>query len=696
METVADYFGSLVFNDDVMRERLPKETYKALKETIREGKDLDLNIANVVANAMMHWALEHGVTHYTHWFQPMTGITAEKHEAFITPVGGGKVIMEFRGKELVQGEPDASSFPSGGLRATFEARGYTAWDPTSYAFIKGTTLYIPTAFCSYSGEVLDKKTPLLRSMEALSDQALRILKLFGKTDVKRVITTVGPEQEYFLVDKKQYLQRKDLIYTGRTLLGARSPKGQEMEDHYFGTLRPRVSAFMEDLDRELWKLGVYAKTKHNEVAPSQHELAPIFMTTNVATDQNQLMMEMMKRIADKHDLVCLLHEKPFAGVNGSGKHNNWSISTDSGINLLEPGESPYDNAQFLLFLVAVIAAVDDYQDLMRVSVASAGNDHRLGANEAPPAIVSMFLGDELTEILEGIISGKPVGAKAKQKMILGVHVLPDFPKDSTDRNRTSPFAFTGNKFEFRMLGSSFSVAGPNIVLNTIVADELSKFADILENAKDFKGALEKIVKDTYTAHKRIIFNGNNYSPEWVGEAEKRGLLNLKSTVDAVPAFIAPKNIAVFKKFHIFTEAEMHSRYDILMDNYAKTIHIEALTMIDMVREQVLPAVSAYSAKLAADAAAKKALVPSLPCKMEVTTVEKLSSLEDSLTESVAKLDDLTVKAKMISDVTEQARFDHSEVIPAMADVRAASDQLELIVSREYWPMPTYGDLLFTV
>lgn len=696
METVADYFGSLVFNDDVMRERLPKETYKALKETIREGKDLDLNIANVVANAMMHWALEHGVTHYTHWFQPMTGITAEKHEAFITPVGGGKVIMEFRGKELVQGEPDASSFPSGGLRATFEARGYTAWDPTSYAFIKGTTLYIPTAFCSYSGEVLDKKTPLLRSMEALSDQALRILKLFGKTDVKRVITTVGPEQEYFLVDKKQYLQRKDLIYTGRTLLGARSPKGQEMEDHYFGTLRPRVSAFMEDLDRELWKLGVYAKTKHNEVAPSQHELAPIFMTTNVATDQNQLMMEMMKRIADKHDLVCLLHEKPFAGVNGSGKHNNWSISTDSGINLLEPGESPYDNAQFLLFLVAVIAAVDDYQDLMRVSVASAGNDHRLGANEAPPAIVSMFLGDELTEILEGIISGKPVGAKAKQKMILGVHVLPDFPKDSTDRNRTSPFAFTGNKFEFRMLGSSFSVAGPNIVLNTIVADELSKFADILENAKDFKAALEKIVKDTYTAHKRIIFNGNNYSPEWVGEAEKRGLLNLKSTVDAVPAFIAPKNIAVFKKFHIFTEAEMHSRYDILMDNYAKTIHIEALTMIDMVREQVLPAVSAYSAKLAADAAAKKALVPSLPCKMEVTTVEKLSSLEDSLTESVAKLDDLTVKAKMISDVTEQARFDHSEVIPAMADVRAASDQLELIVSREYWPMPTYGDLLFTV
>jgi glutamine synthetase len=696
METVADYFGSLVFNDDVMRERLPKETYKALKETIREGKDLDLNIANVVANAMMHWALEHGVTHYTHWFQPMTGITAEKHEAFITPVGGGKVIMEFRGKELVQGEPDASSFPSGGLRATFEARGYTAWDPTSYAFIKGTTLYIPTAFCSYSGEVLDKKTPLLRSMEALSDQALRILKLFGKTDVKRVITTVGPEQEYFLVDKKQYLQRKDLIYTGRTLLGARSPKGQEMEDHYFGTLRPRVSAFMEDLDRELWKLGVYAKTKHNEVAPSQHELAPIFMTTNVATDQNQLMMEMMKRIADKHDLVCLLHEKPFAGVNGSGKHNNWSISTDSGINLLEPGESPYDNAQFLLFLVAVIAAVDDYQDLMRVSVASAGNDHRLGANEAPPAIVSMFLGDELTEILEGIINGKPVGAKAKQKMILGVHVLPDFPKDSTDRNRTSPFAFTGNKFEFRMLGSSFSVAGPNIVLNTIVADELSKFADILESAKDFKGALEKIVKDTYTAHKRIIFNGNNYSPEWVGEAEKRGLLNLKSTVDAVPAFIAPKNIAVFKKFHIFTEAEMHSRYDILMDNYAKTIHIEALTMIDMVREQVLPAVSAYSAKLAADAAAKKALVPSLPCKMEVTTVEKLSSLEDSLTESVAKLDDLTVKAKMISDVTEQARFDHSEVIPAMADVRAASDQLELIVSREYWPMPTYGDLLFTV
>jgi len=696
METVADYFGSLVFNDDAMRERLPKETYKALKQTIREGKDLDLNIANVVANAMMHWALEHGVTHYTHWFQPMTGITAEKHEAFITPVGGGKVIMEFSGKELVQGEPDASSFPSGGLRATFEARGYTAWDPTSYAFIKGTTLYIPTAFCSYSGEVLDKKTPLLRSMEALSDQALRILKLFGKTEVKRVITTVGPEQEYFLVDKKQYLQRKDLIYTGRTLLGARPPKGQEMEDHYFGSLRPRVSAYMEDLDRELWKLGVYAKTKHNEVAPSQHELAPIFMTTNVATDQNQLMMEMMKKIADKHELVCLLHEKPFAGVNGSGKHNNWSISTDTGVNLLEPGESPYDNAQFLLFLVAVIAAVDDYQDLLRVSVASAGNDHRLGANEAPPAIVSMFLGDELTDILEGIASGKPVGAKAKQKMILGVHVLPDFPKDSTDRNRTSPFAFTGNKFEFRMLGSSFSVAGPNIVLNTIVAEELAKFADILEKAKDFKVALESIVKDTYVAHKRIIFNGNNYSPEWIGEAQKRGLLNLKSTVDAVPAFIAPKNIAVFKKFHIFTEAEMRSRYDILMDNYAKTIHIEALTMIDMVREQILPAVSAYSAKLASDAAAKKALVPSLPCKMEVETVEKLSFLEDSLSESIARLDDLMVQVKMLADITEQARFDHASVIPAMADARAVSDQLELIVGREYWPMPTYGDLLFTV
>jgi glutamine synthetase len=696
METVADYFGSLVFNDHVMRERLPKDTYKALKETIREGKDLDLNIANVVANTMKDWALEHGATHYTHWFQPMTGITAEKHESFISPTKDGRVIMEFSGKELVQGEPDASSFPSGGLRATFEARGYTAWDPTSYAFLKEKTLYIPTAFCSYGGEVLDKKTPLLRSMEALSDQAVRILKLFGKNDVKHILTTVGPEQEYFLIDKSQYLRRKDLVYTGRTLLGARPPKGQEMEDHYFGSLRPRVASFMEDLDQELWKLGVLAKTKHNEVAPSQHELAPIFTTTNIATDHNQLTMEMMKKVADRHDLVCLLQEKPFAGVNGSGKHNNWSISTDTGVNLLEPGDNPNDNAQFLLFLVAVIAAVDEYQDLLRVSVASAGNDHRLGANEAPPAIVSMFLGDELTSILDGIATGKPVGAKQKQKMILGVHVLPDFPKDSTDRNRTSPFAFTGNKFEFRMLGSSFSVAGPNIVLNTIVAEELDKFAGRLEKCSDFKEELSSIVKETYTAHKRIIFNGNNYSPEWIGEAEKRGLLNLKSTVEALPAFIAPKNIKVFKKFKIFTEAEMQSRYEILMESYGKTIHIEALTMVDMIREQVLPAVSSFSAKVAANALAKKSLVPSLACKSEMELVAKLSSLEDGLSAEVGKLDDLLVSVKELSDSTDIARFYRGQVLPVMAAVRAFSDQLELLVGRVDWPMPTYGDLLFTV
>ena len=542
METVADYFGSLVFNDETMRNRLPKDVYKALKKTVAEGKDLDLNVANSVANAMKAWAIEHGCTHYTHWFQPMTGITAEKHEAFISPIDGGKVLLEFSGKELIKGEPDASSFPSGGIRATFEARGYTAWDPTSYAFIKDDTLCIPTAFCSYSGEVLDKKTPLLRSMEAVSEQAVKVLHLFGKTDVKKVNTTVGPEQEYFLIDKKDYAARKDLIYTGRTLLGARSPKGQEMEDHYFGAIRSRVSAYMKDLDRELWKLGINAKTSHNEVAPCQHELAPVFGTTNIAVDHNQLTMELMKKIADRHGFACLLHEKPFAGVNGSGKHNNWSISTDTGINLLEPGDNPKDNAQFLLFLVAVIKAIDEYQDLMRVSVASAGNDHRLGANEAPPAIVSMFLGDELTEILEALVSGKAVNGKGKVQMELGVHVLPAFPKDTTDRNRTSPFAFTGNKFEFRMLGSSFSVAGPNIVLNTIVAKALKEFYEELKDATDFNAAVTELVKKTYSEHKRIVFNGNNYAPEWVVEAEKRGLLNLKSSPDAYDTFIAPKNI----------------------------------------------------------------------------------------------------------------------------------------------------------
>ena len=614
METVADYFGCLVFNDETMRERLPKDVYKALKKTVAEGKDLDLNVANSVANAMKTWAIEKGCTHYTHWFQPMTGITAEKHEAFISPIDGGKVLLEFSGKELIKGEPDASSFPSGGIRATFEARGYTAWDPTSYAFIKDDTLCIPTAFCSYSGEVLDKKTPLLRSMEAVSEEAVKLLHLFGKTDVKKVTTTVGPEQEYFLIDKKDYARRKDLIYTGRTLLGARSPKGQEMEDHYFGAIRSRVSAYMKDLDRELWKLGINAKTSHNEVAPCQHELAPVFGTTNIAVDHNQLTMELMKKIADRHGFACLLHEKPFAGVNGSGKHNNWSISTDTGINLLEPGDSPKDNAQFLLFLVAVIKAIDEYQDLMRVSVASAGNDHRLGANEAPPAIVSMFLGDELTEILEGLVSGKAVNGKGKVQMELGVHVLPAFPKDTTDRNRTSPFAFTGNKFEFRMLGSSFSVAGPNIVLNTIVAKELRGFYEVLKDAQDFNSAVTELVRKTYSEHRRIVFNGNNYAPEWVTEAEKRGLLNLKSSPDAYDAFIAPKNIELFSEFGIFNSVEMHSRYEILNEEYYKTIHIEAMTLIDMVNRQVLPACMKYAGEVAASVAAKKSVIPTLECR----------------------------------------------------------------------------------
>ena len=695
MESVADYFGSLVFNDRTMRERLPKDTYKALKKTIREGNDLDINIANVVANAMKDWALEHGCTHFTHWFQPMTGITAEKQESFISPTKDGEVIMEFSGKELVKGEPDASSFPSGGLRATFEARGYTAWDPTSYAFIKEGVLCIPTAFCSYTGEVLDKKTPLLRSMEALSDQAVRILKLFGK-DVKRVITTVGPEQEYFLIDKEMYSKRKDLIFCGRTLLGAKPPKGQEMEDHYFGAIRPRVASFMNDLDRELWKLGVLAKTRHNEVAPAQHELAPIYTTTNLASDHNQLTMELMKKIADKHGLACLLHEKPFAGVNGSGKHNNWSISTDAGENLLEPGESPQDNAQFLLFLVAVIKAVDEYQDLLRVSVASAGNDHRLGANEAPPAIVSMFLGEDLTEVLDALSNGKKCGNRSKIAMSLGVHVLPDLPKDTTDRNRTSPFAFTGNKFEFRMLGSTFSVAGPNIVLNTIVADELSKFADALEKSDDFYAALSKLVVDTYTAHKRIVFNGNGYSKEWEEEAVKRGLLNLKSTPEALPAFIAPKNVEVFKKFSIFTPAEMHSRYELLMEGYSKTVNIEALTMIEMVQKQVIPAVVAYTEDLSKTALRKKQLCPELACDTEVNLVKQLSFLSDSLCKKVDELDAAVLRVSGISDVAENARFYHSDVLSCMNEVRAVADELETLVGSKYWPYPNYGDLLFYV
>ncbi len=695
METVADYFGSLVFNDETMRERLPKDVYKALKRTIAEGKDLDINVANSVANAMKNWAVENGCTHYTHWFQPMTGITAEKHEAFISPVDGGKVLLEFSGKELIKGEPDASSFPSGGLRATFEARGYTAWDPTSYAFIKDDTLCIPTAFCSYSGEVLDKKTPLLRSMEAISDEALKILKLFGRDDVKRVITTVGPEQEYFLIDKKDYARRKDLIYTGRTLIGARSPKGQEMEDHYFGVIRSRVAAYMHDLDRELWKLGINAKTSHNEVAPCQHELAPVFATTNIAVDHNQLTMEMMKKVAERHGFACLLHEKPFAGVNGSGKHNNWSISTDTGLNLLDPGVSPKDNAQFLLFLVAVIKAIDEYQDLMRISVASAGNDHRLGANEAPPAIVSMFLGDELSDILDALSEGKPVYGKSKQEMKLGVHVLPAFPKDSTDRNRTSPFAFTGNKFEFRMLGSSFSVAGPNIVLNTIVAKELRGFYEELKDAKDFRSAVADLVKKTYKEHKRIVFNGNNYSEEWVREAEKRGLLNLKSSPDAYDAFISPKNIALFEEFGIYSSVEVHSRYEILNEEYSKTIHIEALTLTDMINRQVLPAVESYAAKVAGGVAAKKAVLPDLKLAAESALLTKLGELTDDLYAAVNELEKLTDTAGSYEGSAE-AHFYRNSVIPQMDKVREYADALELIVDQKDWPYPTYGEMLFYV
>ena len=695
METVADYFGCLVFNDETMRERLPKDVYKALKKTVAEGKDLDLNVANSVANAMKTWAIEKGCTHYTHWFQPMTGITAEKHEAFISPIDGGKVLLEFSGKELIKGEPDASSFPSGGIRATFEARGYTAWDPTSYAFIKDDTLCIPTAFCSYSGEVLDKKTPLLRSMEAVSEEAVKLLHLFGKTDVKKVTTTVGPEQEYFLIDKKDYARRKDLIYTGRTLLGARSPKGQEMEDHYFGAIRSRVSAYMKDLDRELWKLGINAKTSHNEVAPCQHELAPVFCTTNIAVDHNQLTMELMKKIADRHGFACLLHEKPFAGVNGSGKHNNWSISTDTGINLLEPGDSPKDNAQFLLFLVAVIKAIDEYQDLMRVSVASAGNDHRLGANEAPPAIVSMFLGDELTEILEGLVSGKAVNGKGKVQMELGVHVLPAFPKDTTDRNRTSPFAFTGNKFEFRMLGSSFSVAGPNIVLNTIVAKELRGFYEVLKDAEDFNSAVTELVRKTYSEHRRIVFNGNNYAPEWVTEAEKRGLLNLKSSPDAYDAFIAPKNIELFSEFGIFNSVEMHSRYEILNEEYYKTIHIEAMTLIDMVNRQVLPACMKYAGEVAASVAAKKSVIPTLECRSESALITEVTALIDKLEGAVTELEK-TVALSAEDTGSDLAHYSRNAIIPAMDAVRDFADSLELIVDQKDWPYPTYGEMLFYV
>ena len=697
MSNVPETFGNMVFNDRVMQERLPKETYKALKKTMENGKSLDKSIANVVANAMKDWAVEKGCTHYTHWFQPMTGITAEKHDSFISPQSDGTVIMEFSGKELVKGEPDASSFPSGGLRATFEARGYTAWDPTAYAFIKDNTLCIPTVFYSYGGEALDKKTPLLRSMEALNKQAMRILKLFGNEDVTRVITTVGPEQEYFLVDKALHDQREDLILTGRTLFGAKPPKGQEMEDHYFGAIKPRIQAYMHDLNDELWKLGILAKTEHNEVAPAQHELAPIFTNTNTATDHNQLTMEVMKKVALKHGLCCLLHEKPFAGVNGSGKHNNWSLSTNTGVNLLEPGESPQENAQFLLFLTAVIKAVDDYQDLLRVSVASAGNDHRLGANEAPPAIISMFLGDELSAILESIETGTSYCQKTKEEMKVGVHVLPRFPKDTTDRNRTSPFAFTGNKFEFRMPGSALSISGPNIVLNTIVAETLSQFADALEGSSDFTADLNTLIKKTIKEHKRIIFNGNGYDSSWVEEAEKRGLLNLKSTPDALPYFIAEKNIDLFTKHKIFTAAEMHSRYEILLDNYCKTLNIEALTMVDMAKKQIVPAVLSYLKDVSTTAAQKKAISEDIPCDLEESLVRKLSALASCFYKKTEALESALLEAKNYEgDLQKEADHYKDDVFTAMQEMRAVADELETLLGKGYWPFPSYSDLLFRV
>ncbi|MBE6760693.1 MAG: glutamine synthetase type III [Ruminococcaceae bacterium] len=698
MGRVNEMFGSMVFNDATMREKLPKETYKALKKTIQNGKGLDPAIASSVATAMKDWALERGATHYTHWFQPMTGVTAEKHDGFIAPTDDGGAIMEFSGKELIKGEPDASSFPSGGLRATFEARGYTAWDPTSYAFIKDGTLYIPTAFCSYGGEALDKKTPLLRSIEAINKQAMRVLKLFGNEDVKNIVTTVGAEQEYFLVDRKYFDQRNDLIYCGRTLFGAMPPKGQELDDHYFGSIKTRVKAYMRDLDDELWKLGVLAKTEHNEAAPAQHELAPIYTSTNIATDHNQLTMEIMKRVAERHGMVCLLHEKPFEGINGSGKHNNWSISTDTGVNLLEPGKLPHENAQFITFLCAVIKAVDDYQDMLRISAASAGNDHRLGANEAPPAIISMFLGDELTEILEAIEGGTEYEGTGKRELEIGVHVLPHFAQDTTDRNRTSPFAFTGNKFEFRMVGSSFSISGPNIVLNTAIAEVLKQFADELEqvDTDNFNAALNKLIKRTIKKHKRIIFNGNGYGDEWVEEAEKRGLLNLPTTPDALPEFINAKNIKLFTDHKVFTEAEMHSRYEILIENYCKVMGIEANTMVSMAKKYIFPSVTAYIKDLSNTVNELKAAVPTALSTAETELIITLSSLLNTMYEDNKKLEKLSADATKISDLQQRANYYRDNIIPYMAKVRASADELELITAKKYWPMPTYGDLIYKV
>lgn len=697
MAKVPELFGSMVFNDQMMLERLPKATYKALKKTIQNGEPLDESVANVVASAMKDWAIEKGCTHYTHWFQPMTGITAEKHDSFITPNGDGQVIMEFSGKELVKGEPDASSFPSGGIRATFEARGYTTWDPTSYAFAKDGTLYIPTAFCSYTGEVLDKKTPLLRSMERISTEACKVLNLLGKTDVTRVTTTVGPEQEYFLIDKDVYDQRKDLIYTGRTLFGAKAPKGQELDDHYFGAIKTRVAAFMADLDNELWKLGILAKTKHNEVAPSQHELAPIFTTTNIATDHNELTMEVMKKIAEKHGLVCLLHEKPFAGVNGSGKHNNWSISTNTGENLLDPGKTPENNIQFQLFLAAIVKAVHEYQDLLRISVASAGNDHRLGANEAPPAIISMYLGDDLGALVESIINGTEYVSKGKIKMSTGVDVLPDFKKDTSDRNRTSPFAFTGNKFEFRALGSALNIACPNIMLNTMVAEELSEFYDELKDASDLDAAVKALIKKTFTEHQAIIFNGNNYAPEWVEEAEKRGLLNLKSLPDAVEHYIDQKNIDLFTKNKIYSVDEIHARYEIELENYAKIINIEALTMIDMAKKDMIPAVTSYVRELTDTALAKKALSDAIPTSVEEDLITSLSNKLVCFSKKTAELENAVIGASEYEgDVLAYAKYYRESVFSVMTELRAIGDAMETETAADYWPYPSYGEMLYGV
>ena len=699
-QSIPELYGSLVFNDKIMREKLPKDMYKALKKTIENGTHLELDVANSVAVAMKEWALEHGATHYTHWFQPMTNFTAEKHDSFISPTVDGQVIMDFSGKELVKGEPDASSFPSGGLRATFEARGYTAWDPTSSAFIKDRTLYIPTAFCSYSGEALDKKTPLLRSMDTLNKEAVKILRLLGNTEVKHINTTVGPEQEYFLVDKDLYNKRKDLIFCGRTLIGAPAPKGQEMEDHYFGTLKPRVSAYMHDLDEELWKLGIPAKTKHNEVAPAQHELAPVFDTTNVAVDHNQLTMEIMKKVAAKHNMVCLLHEKPFEGINGSGKHNNWSMSTDTGVNLLDPGKTPAENTQFLVFLVAVIKAVDDYADLLRISVASAGNDHRLGANEAPPAVVSIFLGDELTEVLKAIENDEFFVGHSAVQMDIGAKVLPHFVKDNTDRNRTSPFAFTGNKFEFRMLGSSSSVANPNIILNTAVAESLRQFYEKLKDvpADEMESAVHELLKQTIIDHKRVIFNGNGYTDEWLEEAKKRGLYNLVSTPDALPHFIDEKNEKLLTSHHIFTDAELHSRYEIKMENYVKTLHIEANTLVEIIQKDLLPSITTYMEKLAQTASLKKSVVPGISVSAEASLLSRLTELTETMTKDLEalKADTAMAEYEVDKDLLKSAKLYQSVVLTDMEKVRVSADAAEALIPDSILPYPTYGKLLFSI